>query len=154
MPIRDPRITSRVMASIKSKDTGPEILLRRSLWGRGLRYRLRSKLIGKPDIVFQSARVAIFVDGDFWHGNAWRIRNMGSFEEQFERISNGEFWRKKIEANVARDKLVTETLTKDGWTVYRVFESRLKVELSTVVSEIENLVRQPAKVCSLPPLDT
>ena len=65
---RDPKITSRIMAAIRGRDTEPERLLRSALFRRGLRFRLHAKLPGRPDIVFRRVRVAVFVDGDFWHG--------------------------------------------------------------------------------------
>lgn len=138
---RDPEVTSRIMAAVPNRDTKPEIALRSALWRRGLRYRLRVRLPGKPDIVFPAGKVAVFVDGDFWHGNAWRIRGMASFDEQFEHVNNGAFWRDKIRSNMERDERVNETLESDGWLVVRVFESRLVADLDTVVEEIEATVR-------------
>jgi DNA mismatch endonuclease (patch repair protein) len=139
--MRDPEVTSRIMAAVHSRDTKPEVALRSMLWRRGLRFMVRSKLTGKPDIVFPSARLAVFVDGDFWHGNAWRIRGLPSFEAQFERINNAALWRAKIEGNMGRDLHVNTELSSAGWQVYRVFESRLKDESEQVVAEIEELVR-------------
>ncbi|MFF4308465.1 very short patch repair endonuclease [Streptomyces sp. NPDC001601] len=139
---RDPQVTSRIMSAVRAKNTRPEIALRKALWRLGLRYRLHVALEGRPDITFVSAKVAVFVDGDFWHGNAWRVRGMKSFDEQFERINNKDFWRQKITRNMERDARVTEALTEKGWTVYRVFESRLKSDFSNVVAEIEFLVRR------------
>ena len=70
MKKRDPKVTSKIMSSIKSKNTKPEITLRKALWNKGLRYRKNyKKLPGSPDIVFVGKKVAIFIDGDFWHGN-------------------------------------------------------------------------------------
>ena len=140
--MRDPKVTSRIMAAVRSRDTRPEIALRSILWRRGLRFRVRSKLTGKPDIVFSAARLAVFVDGDFWHGNAWRTRRLPSFEAQFERINNAAFWRAKIETNMARDQRVNAELAASGWQVYRVFESRFKDEPDLVADEIEDLVRR------------
>ncbi|WP_374111731.1 very short patch repair endonuclease [Streptomyces sp. MH192] len=139
---RDPQVTSRIMSAVRAKNTKPEVVLRKALWRLGLRYRLHLALEGRPDIAFVSAKVAVFVDGDFWHGNAWRVRGMKSFDEQFERINNKDFWRKKITRNMERDARVTESLTEKGWTVYRVFESRLKDDFPSVVSEIVGLVRR------------
>lgn len=143
--MRDPQVTSRIMAAVRSRDTKPELALRSALWHRGLRFRVRTKLPGKPDIVFPGARVAVFVDGDFWHGNAWRVRGLPSFDAQFEKINNAEFWRSKIKANMARDQRVTTELAADGWHVVRVFESRLQADLPAVVDEIESLIRQRAE---------
>ncbi|MBV1849357.1 very short patch repair endonuclease [Catellatospora sp. NEAU-YM18] len=127
---------------MRNRDTKPEVILRRALWGSGMRYRLRSQLIGKPDIIFPGAKVAVFVDGDFWHGNAWRVRHMASFEEQFERWNNPNFWRNKILANMKRDETVNEVLRSSGWMVYRVFESRLTEDVDRVVDEIRMLVEE------------
>lgn len=146
--MRDPQVTSKIMAAVKSRNTKPEVALRKALWHRGLRYRLHSRLTGHPDIVFPGARVVIFVDGDFWHGNAWRVRGMKSFDEQFLRHNNPEFWRKKITANMSRDQKVNDVLSREGWTVYRVFESRLNKDFSAVVLEIEELVRSSANMAS------
>jgi DNA mismatch endonuclease, patch repair protein len=139
--MRDPEVTSRIMAAVRSHDTRPEVALRSLLWRRGLRFRVRSKLTGRPDVVFPSAHLTVFVDGDFWHGNAWRTRGLPSFEAQFEKINNAAFWRAKIEVNMARDLHVNAELARAGWQVYRVFESRLKEEPELVVDEIEHLVR-------------
>jgi DNA mismatch endonuclease (patch repair protein) len=133
------------MSSIKNRNTKPELALRATLWNRGLRYRLKSRLPGKPDIVFPGSRVAVFVDGDFWHGNAWQVRNMPTFETQFERMNNSNFWRAKILTNMARDNEVNQTLAQAGWSVYRVFESRLEKEIELVTHEIEALVRARQK---------
>ncbi|MBF6254048.1 very short patch repair endonuclease [Nocardia farcinica] len=139
--MRDPKVTSRIMAAVRNRDTKPEVALRRALWQRRLRFRVRTKLIGKPDIVFPGSHVAVFVDGDFWHGNAWRVRGLSSFDAQFERMNNPEFWKAKLETNMARDATVNSKLTEDGWFVYRVFESRLATDIDGVADEIEQLVR-------------
>src|SRR5689334_17897414 len=103
-PPRDPRITSKIMAAVKAQDTEPERILRSALHRLGLRFRLHGKkLPGRPDIVFQKARVAVFVDGDFWHGGGWKARGFNSFEAQFVSVRSS-FWLEKIRGNVARDK--------------------------------------------------
>jgi len=92
------------MSAVKNRDSKAELLLRRALFARGFRYRVHvRKLIGNPDIVFPGARVAVFVDGDFWHGNAWRLWGLASFEGQFRFKSNPDFWRIKITRTVERD---------------------------------------------------
>lgn len=143
--VRDPEVTSRIMSAVRNRDTAPEVALRSALWREGLRFRVKSTLFGKPDIIFPGPRVAVFVDGDFWHGNAWRIRGMASFDEQFEHINNGERWKAKILKNMERDVSVTSKLSGDGWHVYRVFESRIKNDLDGVVHEIFHLVRSMHK---------
>ena len=110
------------MASIKSKDTEPELLVRQALWKRGLRYRVNVRTLpGKPDIVFTRAKIAIFCDGDFWHGHNWAVRGMASLEEELNSYS--EFWRSKILSNIERDSKNTLALTESGWIVIRLWES-------------------------------
>lgn len=93
--------------------------LRRALWRRGLRYRLHRKdLPGCPDIVFPGHRVAVFVDGDFWHGRDWPSR-----KEALRRGSNAAYWVEKIESNMARDRRQEAKLTRSGWTVVRLWET-------------------------------
>ena len=121
------------MSRNRGTDTKPEILLRRELWKRGLRYRLAVKLIGKPDIVFKSARIAVFVDGCFWHGCP---------EHSVQPKTNSEFWRNKIERNRARDYKVTEALKNEGWHVLRIWEHEIKQSLGLCADKIERIVRE------------
>jgi len=92
---RDPQVTHKIMSAIPSKNTKPELLLRRALWRENLRYRVNyKKLPGKPDIVFTKYRIAVFCDGDFWHGHNWAIRGLNSLEEELASYSS--FWRTSI----------------------------------------------------------
>ena len=121
---------TRNMRSNKCKDTKPELLLRKELWKRGLRYRKNyKKLVGKPDIVFVGKKIAIFVDGKMWHGYDWENQ-----KNDFK--SHREFWITKIERNIERDKEVTEQLHSDGWTVLRFWDFDIRKNLSTCVSKI------------------
>lgn len=134
---RTPEITHKIMSAVKPRNTKPEMLLRKALWHKGLRYRLNvSKLPGKPDIVFTKARIAIFCDGDFWHGHNWAIRGIPSLEEELARYS--EFWRNKILSNIKRDKETTENLTNEGWLVLRFWES----DIIANVNKCANLVAE------------
>lgn len=135
-PARDPAVTSRIMAAVRSKDTEPELLLRRALHARGLRYRLHPALPGRPDIVFSRARLAVFVDGDFWHGHGWRERGFSSFEAQFADHRDPEKWRSKISGNMARDRKVRSLLEASGWTVLRVLESEIRHDLEAQVDRV------------------
>lgn len=131
---RDPKITHKIMSSVKSKDTRPEIALRRALWHKGARYRVNyRKLPGKPDIVFIKAKIAVFCDGDYWHGHNWALRGMKDLEEELSGYS--EFWAKKIRRNVKRDKEVNYQLTAMGWQVIRVWESDIKKMRVRVISK-------------------
>jgi DNA mismatch endonuclease (patch repair protein) len=101
------------------KNTKPELLLRHTLWRLGLRYRTHvSELPGCPDIVFTKAKLAVFCDGDFWHGRGWRRRR-----QKLKRGSNSSYWLAKIRANRARDRKHTSKLQADGWTVLRLWET-------------------------------
>lgn len=141
---RDPAVTSRIMASVRARDTGPELALRRELHKRGLRYRLRSGLLGKPDIVFPGSRVTVFVDGDYWHGNTWRLRGYASLNAYVDTLSNSVFWRAKIDANMARDARVTASLEADGWRVVRLWESDIQRALGSCADLVERAVRPAA----------
>ena len=135
MKKRDPKVTSKIMSSIKSKNTKPEITLRKALWNKGLRYRKNyKKLPGSPDIVFVGKKVAIFIDGDFWHGNNWRIRGLKSLEEELSQYSD--FWKQKILRNIERDKRVNKELKELGWTVLRYWESDIKKNIDKVIDDI------------------
>ena len=120
---RDIEITHRIMSAVKSKNTRPEILLGKAMWKTGLRYRKHYHLPGKPDFVFVKVKVAVFCDGDFWHGNNWKIRGLKSIDEELLKYS--EFWRKKIVRNVERDKEVNSKLGKMGWKLFRFWESEI-----------------------------
>ncbi len=121
---------SKTMRAIKGKNTSIEIILRKELYRRGLRYRVNyTKLVGKPDIVFIGKKLAIFCDSEFWHGKNW--------EKKKERIkSNREYWIPKIERNISRDKTVNEQLKNSGWTVLRFWESDIKKNTNEVVNII------------------
>lgn len=119
------------MTHIHSNDTVAEVMLRKALWHRGIRYRKNCQnLPGKPDIAIIRYRIAVFVDGDFWHARGHR-EHPG---EQIE--SNKEYWQKKLKNNVERDKEVGEALTELGWLVLRFWETDIKKDLNTCVAII------------------
>jgi DNA mismatch endonuclease (patch repair protein) len=106
------------MSLIRSKNTGPEVKLRKLLWSDGIKgYRIHFKLLGKPDIVFTKKKIAIFVDGCFWH------KCPVCFQEPETRK---EFWMKKIQSNIERDRRVDEHLKREGWEVIRIWEHEIK----------------------------
>jgi len=128
---------SHCMSRIRGKDTVPEMTLRRALWARGLRYRLHYRITGRPDIVFPGQKTAIFIDGCFWHGcPAHRTHPK----------NNADFWRTKIENNIARDADVTKILEAEGWTVLRFWEHQIKLELSSIIDRILLVLKSPNNV--------
>ncbi len=110
----------RCMAAIRSKNTKPELMVRKFLFANGLRFRINvRKLPGSPDIVLPRFRTAVFIDGCFWHGH----ENCKSFRLP---ATNTEFWRKKIERNRERDNAVNAALTRLGWQVVRIWTCDLQ----------------------------
>lgn len=123
------------MQHIRAVDTKPEVMLRRALWHKGLRYRKNYKVLpGKPDIALTRPKIAIFVDGDFWHARGHQA-NPG---EQIG--TRKEYWTKKLSRNVERDRDVNDELTNMGWLVLRFWESDIKKNLPAVLSEIEKYI--------------
>lgn len=137
--MRDPKVTHKIMSAVKSKDTRPEIKLRKALWQKKHRYRVNyKKLPGKPDIVFTKYKVAVFCDGDFWHGHNWALRGMSSLDEELERYSD--YWKSKILRNIERDRENDQALMALGWTVVRIWESEIKKDVDDCVKTIEEVL--------------
>lgn len=130
---------SRTMSKIRSKNTRPEMRLRKALWNAGLRYRLHRRGIpGRPDIVIEKFKVAIFVDGEFWHGYEW--------EKKREKIkTNRAFWIPKIERNMQRDREVNLQLKKMGYEVFRFWEGEVKKEIGVCIKKILDFVEHQKK---------
>jgi DNA mismatch endonuclease (patch repair protein) len=141
---RDPAVTSRIMSAVRSTGTRPEMTLRRAVFRRGLRYRVRTKLPGKPDLVFPAARVACFVDGAFWHGAGWQERGYESMEAQFEGRPRGDWWIAKIRRSVNRDREVTKALESAGWHVLRFWDTEVAADPERVAAKVETVVRERA----------
>ncbi|QTA87050.1 very short patch repair endonuclease [Desulfonema magnum] len=127
---------SENMARIRSRDTKPEIRLRQALWAAGCRYRLRSDLPGSPDILFVKARLAVFVDGCFWHGCPMHYSAPNTRQE---------FWKTKLRKNVLRDMAADDALISDNWEVLRIWEHELK-DTEEVVRRIQNLLGAEAAI--------
>lgn len=123
------------MQAIKNKDSQIELLLRKELWKRGLRYQKnRTDIFGKPDIVFKGKKIAIFCDSEFWHGYNWEER-----KKDFK--SHQEFWIPKIERNMERDIEVTNKLESEGWTVLRFWGNEIKKGTEKCANIIEKAVQ-------------
>ena len=121
----------RNMQAVKNKDSKIELMLRSALWKKGYRYRKNyTKLEGKPDIVLPKYKIVIFCDSEFWHGYNW--------EERKNNIkSNKDFWIKKIEGNIKRDKTVNKILMEQGWKVLRFWGKDIQKHLEKCVTKIE-----------------
>lgn len=120
------------MRAIRSKDTKIELILRKELWKRGLRYRKNyNQLIGKPDIVFLNKRLVIFCDSEFWHGYNW-------LEAKNKIDSNQKYWFLKIEKNIERDKKVNSKLEELGFTVLRFWAKDIMKDVKKCADIIED----------------
>jgi len=136
------RASAAARGSSRKVDTKPELLLRRALWMKGFRYRKnRTDLPGAPDIVFPGARVTVFVDGDFWHGKNWKAR-----KAKLAQGHNANYWIRKIERNIARDRERSHELRAAGWLVLRVWESEVYNNVGEVVRRIDLTLRQRTPV--------
>ena len=124
------------MQNIRSSNTKIEILLRKALWHKGYRYRKNyKKLPGKPDIAFTKYKIAIFCDGEFFHGKDWEV-----LKPRLEKSNNSEFWISKISRNRERDDEVNKQLLFQGWTVIRFWGEDIKKNLDECVRVIEEAI--------------
>ena len=122
------------MRAVKNKGSKIEKILGRALWKKGFRYRKNDKKVfGKPDFTFKKYKIAVFCDSEFWHGKDWETK-------KYEIHSNKEFWIKKIEKNIERDKIVNKTLKKNGWTVLRFWGKQIEKDTDYCVSVVENAI--------------
>ena len=124
------------MQHIKSKDTKIEVLLRKALWTRGYRYRKNyGEIPGKPDIALTKYKIAIFCDGEFFHGKDWEV-----LKPRLEKSNNSEFWISKISRNRERDDEVNKKLLFMGWTVIRFWGNDIKTHTDECVKVIEETI--------------
>lgn len=135
MDVHTPEQRSRNMRAIKSTGTKAEVQLAKALWNLGYRYRKNDKKVfGKPDITLKKYKVAIFVDSEFFHGKDWDT-------EKHYIKTNTEFWHKKIERNIERDREVTQYLEKSGWKVLRFWEKDIRKKLTECLIIIEHFLK-------------
>lgn len=128
----DPAARSALMARIRGRHTRPERVLRSLLWAAGLRYRLHARTpVGRPDVVFVGARVAVFVDGCFWHGCP---------DHYVRPRSRVDYWAGRLAENVARDRRQTRALADAGWAVIRLWEHEVFTHPDAVVARVEAAV--------------
>lgn len=133
---------SRNMAKIKSHDTKPEILLRTALWSAGLRgWRKNLKGVpGTPDVAFTRYKLAVFVDGDFWHG-----RDFESRKTRLAAGNNGSYWVQKIEANLARDARQMAELERLGWVTLRFWSRDVTRDPDACATEVKRKLEELKK---------
>lgn len=116
------------MAAIKSKDTKIEVILRKALWHKGIRYRKNYKVLDcHPDIVLTKYKIAIFCDGEFWHGKTF---------ERYDVTTNAKYWHEKIQRNMERDLENTIELRDNGWIVLRFWETDINKNLDKCVKVV------------------
>ena len=122
------------MARVKGRDTQPEVRLRKELWKTGIRYRVSvTDLPGKPDVVFHKSKVAVFVDGAFWHGKKLSAERLGEMSD---------YWQDKIRRNVVRDQEVNATLKSMGYIVFRFDERDVLKQPEQIAQTIASAVRE------------
>ena len=127
-----PETRSAVMSRIRGKGTKPELAVEARLAAKGIAFETHARdLPGRPDIVIREARVAVFVDGDFWHGR--------DFEEW--RLKLSEKWEAKIAANIARDRRNRKALRAEGWRVIRIWERQVKADVARCARRIIRAMR-------------
>ena len=127
------------MQAVKSKGSKIETALAKKLWSLGYRYRKNDKTVyGKPDLTMKRYKIAIFVDGEFWHGKDWE-------KHKEDHKTNQEFWFNKIERNIQRDKEVNEFLLNSGWKILRFWGKEIKTDLANCVLKIEETINETKK---------
>lgn len=136
MDVLTPEQRRKNMQNIHSKNTSIEMVLRKALWHKGYRYRKNySQLPGSPDIVLTKYKIAIFCDGEFFHGKDWEV-----LKPRLEKGKNGEFWVSKIARNRERDNEINKKLLFMGWTVIRFWGNDIKKNTDECVKVIEETI--------------
>lgn len=132
--IMSPEQRSRVMGHIRNRDTSIEILLRKALWHKGIRYRKNyKKLPGSPDIAITKHKIAIFCDSEFFHGYHWETKK--------QRLGqNRDYWIRKIERNMARDRETDARLAAMGWIPMHFWGQEIQTRLPECVEAVEDLI--------------
>ena len=124
------------MQHIRGKDTEIEIKLRKALWARGYHYRKNYKILpGTPDIVLTKYKIAIFCDGEFFHGKDWEV-----LKPRLEKSNNSEFWINKISRNIERDNEIDKELLFLGWTVIRFWGKDILKKTDECIQVIEETI--------------
>ena len=136
MDVLTPEQRRKNMQHIKSKDTSIEIALRKALWKKGYRYRKNFKgLPGKPDIAITKYKIAIFCDGEFFHGKDWEVK-----KPKLMNSKNSDYWISKIERNMERDHENEQKLLFMGWTVIRFWGKEILKYTDDCIKVIEEAI--------------
>ena len=136
MDVLTPEQRTKNMKAIRGRNTKMELLLAKSLWAKGIRYRKNDKSVfGKPDLTIKKYKIAIFVDSEYFHGKDWNT-------EKYRIKTNREFWWKKIEENQRRDQTVNRFLVDKGWKVLRFWSKEVLENLNLCVDEIITVIRE------------
>lgn len=133
---RDKQVVSKTMKRVKSKDTSIEVVLRKALWKKGIRYRKNySKLPGKPDIVITKYKIAIFCDSEFFHGKDWE-----KLKKQLQGGNNADYWIQKIQKNRQRDRDNDKQLVYLGWNVLHFWGKDILKNTDECIKSIEETI--------------
>ena len=129
----------RNMQANRGIGTSTEVILAKALWVKGYRYRKNDRsVLGKPDITFKKIKIAVFCDGEFWHGKDWDVKR--------KKIqANRHYWINKIEKNIERDRRVNEELQGLGWTVLRFWNKEISKKLDECIEKIEKAISNRQK---------
>jgi len=127
------------MQAVKNKGSKIENTFAKALRSKNLNYQKNDKTVfGKPDFTFKKLRIAIFVDSEFWHGKDW-------WKKKHEHKSNIDFWHKKIQRNIERDKEVNQHLNKDGWKVLRFWGKEIEKKLDFCIKKVLKAINEKKK---------
>lgn len=136
MDVLTPEQRTKNMKAIRSKNTKMELLLAKSLWAKGIRYRKNDKSVfGKPDLTVKKYKIAIFVDSEYFHGKDWKT-------DKYRIKTNREFWWKKIEENQKRDQTVNSFLVDNKWKVLRFWSKEIRKNLNLCTDEIIAVINE------------
>lgn len=140
MDVLTPEQRTKNMKAIRSKNTKMELLLAKSLWSKGIRYRKNDKSVfGRPDLTIKKYKIAIFVDSEYFHGKDWET-------EKYRIRTNQEFWWNKIESNQKRDQIVNCFLVDKGWKVLRFWSRKVSKNLNLCVNQIIAVIEEQKHV--------
>lgn len=129
---------SELMRKVKNKNTNIELVLRKELFKKGYRFRVKNSVFGKPDIIFPTKKIAIFCDGDFWHGKNYKK----------EAKNYKTFWKVKISTNMERDKKVNKKLKKKGWVILRFWKTEILKKPDKCIRKIEETLSKTKKTAN------